>query len=300
MTNPKISLLITDLDNTLFDWVGSWYASYSALIEVLSSQSGIDKEQLYTESQQIFQKYQTSEYAFLIENLPSLKSKHPGEDLTAVYADAVAAYGEARRRVLQLYPSVMDTLREIRATGALLVGYTESMRFYTLRRVKNLGLDGVLDFLFTQDEHELPEGIDLEQIRKYPAEAYELQGTVLRTTPLGEVKPSARILAHIISEVGGISSETAYVGDNLAKDVLMAQTARITDVHAEYGQSHTREEYELLKRVTHWTPDQVAREQELSSAKVSPTFVLKHEYKELLQVFEFKALKRNLSGIPSK
>lgn len=288
-SKPHLSVLITDLDNTLFDWFEPWYVSFSSLIRVLAEQSGLDKETLYSESQAVFQAHGTSEYAFLLQELPSLKAKHPDQDVVAIYRDAISAYDDARRETLRLYPDVMETLLEIRRSGTLIVGYTESMSFYSVRRVKNLELDGVLDFLFTQDEHDLPDGMDLDRIRKYPREAYELQRTVLQTTPRGKEKPSARILRFVVGEVGGTLANSAYVGDSLSKDILMAQDAGVIDVLAEYGQVHKREEYDLLKRVTHWTLEQVAREQELSKAKANPTFVLEHSFKELLDLFSFVA-----------
>ena len=287
MTKPEVSVLITDLDNTLFDWVGAWYAAYSAFIDVLSWESGIGKETLYAESQRVFQRHQTSEYAFLLQELPSLRGTCAGQEVTETYKRAISAYDDARRSSLRLYPGVQETLLKIRQAGTLIVGYTESMSFYSVRRMKNLKLDGVLDVLFTQDEHDLPEGVDLAAIRTHPSEAYELQRTALETTPRGEIKPSERILRFIIDKVGGNKDSAAYVGDNLGKDVLMAQAAGILDIHARYGQAHTREEYELLKKVTHWTPEQVAREKELTHIEVHPTLVLRESFCEILSFVDF-------------
>ena len=38
---PKVRLLITDLDNTLFDWFNIWVSSFSAMIEAVARQSGV-------------------------------------------------------------------------------------------------------------------------------------------------------------------------------------------------------------------------------------------------------------------
>jgi len=46
---PKKTALITDLDNTLFDWVELWYESFSAMLESVIEISGISPEQLIPE-----------------------------------------------------------------------------------------------------------------------------------------------------------------------------------------------------------------------------------------------------------
>ena len=65
--------LITDLDNTLFDWADIWYQCFSAMLDEIVRISGLNRETLISEIRAIHQKYGTSEYSFLIEELPSLQ-----------------------------------------------------------------------------------------------------------------------------------------------------------------------------------------------------------------------------------
>lgn len=81
MACRKVSVVITDLDNTLFDWFDTWQRSFTAMLEVIVDKSGIPKDDLLPEIKAIHQHYGTSEYAFLIQKIPSLRSKHPGKDL---------------------------------------------------------------------------------------------------------------------------------------------------------------------------------------------------------------------------
>lgn len=109
-----ISVVITDLDNTLFDWVDIWYQSFHSMLDRLAIDSGISVGQLEGEFKQIHQKYGTSEYAFSIEELPSLIAKHPGEDLVKKYDGAIQQFRKARRKALHLYPTVQDTLETLK------------------------------------------------------------------------------------------------------------------------------------------------------------------------------------------
>jgi phosphoglycolate phosphatase-like HAD superfamily hydrolase len=285
LLKPTIGVLITDLDNTLFDWFRIWHRSFTAMLEKISELSGIPKEVLEPEIKLIHEKNATSEYAFLIEEMPSLKAKHPGENLTTVYEPAILAFREARKAELHLYPRVRATLEVIRDSGCLIIGYTESLEFYSTYRVRKLGLDGLLHRIYFPPDHDLPDSRD--HIRHYPPDAYQLLETKIHHTPKGEIKPNPALLSRILMDAGGSKGQAAYVGDSLMKDVTMAQSAGIKDVWAKYGGSHEKAEYELLRRVTHWTAEAVEKEKLLKSGDVSPTYVLQNSFAELLDLFDF-------------
>ena len=147
------------------------------------------------------------------------------EELPTRYAAAIEAYRTMRRRTLALYPGVLDTLRAVRAAGALVVAYTESRAYYADYRVRTLGLDGALDYLYSLPDHALPEGMTPSQIRRYPPEHYRLRTTVHRHTREGAWKPDASVLLEILRDVGAEPGRAVYVGDSLVKDVAMAQAA---------------------------------------------------------------------------
>jgi phosphoglycolate phosphatase-like HAD superfamily hydrolase len=294
MRRPLVDLVVTDLDNTLYDWFEFWYHSFGALLGRLVLDSGLPREVLIQEIKAVHERHQTSEYAFLIQELPSLQRLHPGQDVVKVYDDAIHEYRRARKKHLKLYPGVMETLKALKQRGVLLVGYTESMAFYSASRVRALGLDGILDCLYSPADHSLPQGLQREQLRSYPPEHYELERTEHRHTPPGEHKPSPTVLLDIVGESGGAVERTLYIGDSLVKDVSMAQDAGVADVYAQYGTAHTREEYELLRAVTHWTAEQVEREKLASSRTVQPTYTLETGFREVLGFFDFQSFGRPL------
>ncbi len=274
-----VSVVITDLDNTLFDWVNIWHASFRAMLDRLSRDTGIAEDVLKSEFKKIHEKYGTSEYAFSIEELPSLKTKYRGEDLAKRFRGAIEDFRAARELNLRLYPEVMETLETLKDKGCLLVGYTDSISFYSKYRVRRLGLDRVLDFLYSPPDHQLPDHRTPEHI--------EIRRTVLRELPPGEVKPNPEILRDIIDGVGGLSDHVIYVGNSLMKDVLMAQRAGVADVYAEYGNSFRPGQYDLLRQVTHWAAEDVEREKRLRTEDVRPSSTLAQGFSELLDKFEF-------------
>jgi phosphoglycolate phosphatase-like HAD superfamily hydrolase len=246
--------------------------------------SGVAAETLYRECSVVHQKYGTSEYSRLLEELPSLRKLYGDNVLTAM-APAIDAFRDVRRRVLQLYPTVRGTLQALKLAGITTVAFTESQAFYTNYRFRKLGLDGLIDFLYSPEDHPMPD--NTSDTRFYAAESYNFQKTVHRFTPKGEVKPNPAILLEIISDLDASIEESVYVGDSILKDVSMAQQAGVTDVHALYGVSQHKPEYDLLRKVTHWTPEMVERERTaLSRGGVVPTHVLDNTFAQILSLFE--------------
>ena len=283
---PRITTVITDLDNTLWDWVEIWYRPFNAMLDRLIERSGVPRERLEQEIRRIHQKYGTSEYAFLIEELPCLQEKHPGAELTAVYGDAIEAYRAERNLTLRLYSGVENTLLHLHQTGCLLVGYTESTAYYTRYRLRKTGVDAMLDFLYSPEDHELPSSP--EDIRLYPKEKYELSCTEHRHTPHGELKPNPHILEKILHDIGSSPQETLYVGDSKMKDIAMAQSVGALDAWAKYGMAQHTDAYALLRRVSHWTDQAVEAEKMLLIRdEVTPSITLE-SFSDIRNVADFE------------
>src|SRR5208282_5178818 len=281
--------LITDVDNTLFDWVDIWYRSFTAMLYKIEEITGIPEEELYLPISKIHQEYGTSEYAFLLEEIPVLRERY-GARAAEELVPAIDAFRAARRDALCLYPGVMSSLKKLKANGITTVAYTESMSFYTNYRFRKLELDTVIDYLYSPPDHRLPYE-DMIALRKYPHESYLLKQTVHRHTPQGEKKPNPHILSCILSDIGGRPDEAVYVGDHPKKDVAMAQQAGVLDVLASYGAAQHREQYELLKKVTHWTREEVEEEKAmLAGVKVSPTVVIER-FDQILSQFDLVDLR---------
>ena len=284
----KKTALITDLDNTLFDWVDLWLNCFSSLLEGIAKISGIPENKLIPEIRSIHQKHGTSEYSFLIDEIPSLKPILKGRPAIEVFAAPIESYRLLRRQHLLLYPTVGETLLKIKGRGTRIIGYTESMAFYSNYRVRRLGLDGVLDHVFCPEDHVLPGGLSPEDIRRYPTTHYELRYTKQHYTPKGSTKPDPEVIDTIVKNMELSKANCVYVGDNLMKDVAMAINSGIDDVWAKYGQAHKREEYKLLQEVTHWTEGQVHQEQRIEAkVDVTPSYTLETTFSEILDLFEF-------------
>jgi FMN phosphatase YigB (HAD superfamily) len=286
---PRVRLLVTDLDNTLYDWFHIWHSSFAALLDEVARVSGIPPEVLRRDARIVHQRHRTSEYSFLLNELECLRRLHATDDIAGVYAEAIHSFRSVRKRATSLYPTVMESLVRIQETGVPVVAYTDSLAFQSFRRVKALDLDGVIAAMYSPPDHAVPDGVSLSEIRSQGPTAYEFEVTVRRELPPGAAKPDPTVLKQICSDFGTSPEETAYVGDSLMKDVAMAQAVGAVSVWAEYGVSHDRAGYDLLRAVSHWTDEDIARERELARLPtVEATITLRENFAEILDVLEFE------------
>jgi len=279
-------LLVTDLDNTLWDWFDAWHTSFAAMLEVLEKQSGVTRETLLPEIRAIHQMRRTTEYSYLLNEVPSLIKAAAGTPPLEAYDDAVHALNKARRETTRLYPGVAETLATLKSSGVRVVAYTESISFWTEWRIKHTKLDGVIDVLYSAPDHDLPAGVDFSVLRTRGDEEYGLKHTRHLATPKGSAKPNPEILKAILTSEEVHPSEAAYVGDSLMKDVAMAKQVEVTDIHAKYGEALARTDYALLQSVSHWSDEDVAREQALRTNKeVVASKVLDDSFAQVLDIF---------------
>jgi FMN phosphatase YigB (HAD superfamily) len=279
------SAIIMDFDNTLYDWVGQWYAAFKPMFDEIVAISGLSPELLKSEIRKIHQRHHTSEYSFLIESLEVIRDGSI-ENTLAKYRPAIEKAQSGRRSALALYPGVSEALRAMKAAGKTLAVFTESQTFYTTMRFKKFELDGLIDFLFTSDDHATPSEDYLQSVRAHPADYYKITNTKHRSVGKGHLKPDPAILFEIVSEIGSQASECLYVGDSLYKDVAMAKDANIFAVWAEYGESRGQPGYDFLRDVSHWTAEDVEKDRVLKRQDVKADVILKNRFSELLDVID--------------
>ncbi|MEO5928927.1 MAG: HAD-IA family hydrolase, partial [Candidatus Kapaibacterium sp.] len=285
MKRKEISIIILDLDNTLWDWLEIWHKPFSALLDMLTQHNNISRDNLIKEIKIIHQRHGTSEYPFLIEEIKSLQPQEPDKQ---GYDEIIRLYDRMRLEAVQLYPTVFETLWALKDIGCAVIGYTESMAAYTNHRIRNSCIDGLLDIVYTPTDHALPQNLTNEQRNRYFQSEDRLRKTSHKLTPKGELKPNPKILKEIIDNIKGSYKRAIYVGDNLMKDIAMAQEAGVIDVYAQYGDRRDSESYELLRQVTHWTSEDVEREKAIHKGEnITPTYTLDHCLCQIFTHFNF-------------
>ena len=266
-------LIITDLDNTLYDWVTYFATSFEALLHALESTLNMREEDLIEEFRVLHREYGTSEQPFIMLELPSVKDRFPGLDRSELLTQLegpVRAFSEARRATLKLYDHVAETLETLDKAGYVFVAHTESSTVNAFYRLQRLGIDHFFRKVYVQsirwDGHPLPER---EAALRPPS-------GLIRELPKSERKPNPRLLVDICQQEGFEVDRTCYVGDSLVRDMAMAKEAGVLAIWARYGTRYDPALWDLLVRITHWTSEDVEQESRLreESGKVEPDYVL--------------------------
>lgn len=278
-----IKLVICDLDNTLYDWVGSHIPAFNAMLAELQRETGLPQEQLLASFRTVHQRHGTSEYALALAELDVLDDDLDPAQRLARHSAALGAFAEVRNRTLRLYPGVLETLRTLRGEGRKLVAHTDASMYYASLRVCRLGLEEVLDGLFAPAGHAFPPGLTPDRHLFSDTQRCRSRVPVQEELPNHLVKPDPEVLWDILDRFGVAANEAVYVGDSLAKDMLLAQRAGVADVFAAYGPNYDSDLYRRLVEITHWTPADVERETQLRAHNVTPSFRI-DRFDELLAV----------------
>lgn len=289
MENKKEAkkVLITDLDNTLFDWFDIWCATFIPLLNKVEEISGVDREALLPEIKEVHQRHGTAEYAFLLQELPTLKNIYGNSDnLLKKLDSAVHISRSSKKKHLKLYDGVRETLEKLKNKGVKVVGYTESKEWYSKYRIKSMGLDGLLDIVYSPEDHDVP-------IPESKRSSIDLEKTEWKNTPKDEIKPNPKLLLDIIDGISASVEDCVYIGDSEIKDIDMAVDAGVSSVFAKYGNAHfdeRLEEYNLLRAVTHWSSEMVEREKSLKEkgAQHKANYEV-NSFAEILDKFDFRA-----------
>ncbi|MGI0466979.1 MULTISPECIES: HAD family hydrolase [Serratia] len=277
-----MKLLITDLDNTLYDWVTFYSQSFSAMAEELSKEIKVPLDILLSEYKIVHQKFGNSEKPFATLELPSVISYFGTKDkiflqkkLTRVFS----AFSSKRNQTLKLYPTVRSTLKTLRERGVKIVGHTESLEFNSLYRLYKLDVIDFFDHLYTlEDNHNLHP--DPKNAKVIPVK----DDFIIRLSH-SESKPNPKLLEHICFTESIDVKDAVYVGDSITKDISMAKSIGMKAVWACYGRQFSPELWKILVKITHWTDIDVEREEQLkkSFSKIEPDYTI-NSFSEILEL----------------
>ena len=117
----KKQILITDLDNTLHDWV-SHFASALRKTFSLLTELGFERGELLRKFKSLHQRHGTTEVPGLV------------------------------RPTFKLYPGVAETCASLRRKGVTIIGYTAAPDAPACQRIRQLGLDAFFQRVYTAEK----------------------------------------------------------------------------------------------------------------------------------------------------
>lgn len=280
---PTKKLLVCDLDDTLYDWVGYFVRSFYAMADKVVEITGCDREVLLDDFRRVHRRHHNSEHPFSLLETKTVRLLFPGRSIDQIAAEldpAFHAFNSERKRALHLYDGVREGLDMLTRAGVVLVAHTESKLHGVVDRLTRLNLTHYFSRIYCRKRS--------NSIRPDPRRSNKW----LETFPMEKVielshhqrKPDPTVLREILSDEGISKESAAYVGDSLARDILMAREAGVFAIWAKYGATHVAADYARLVRVSHWTAEDVKREKRSRerAAGIRPDWIAEQSFLEVV------------------
>jgi len=261
----QFDLLVCDLDNTLYDWVGAFVPAFTAMVDEAVAIIGCDRGALLDDLRAVHRRHHDSEHPFALLETETVQAAFPHRSRAERHAaldPAFLAFNRARKANLALYRGVEAGLERLLREGIRLVAHTESKTLGAVGRLHKLGIADAFARLYCRES--------LASAHPDPTRAHdpaaEFGKTRIRELSKHQRKPDPTVLREICAAEGVPVERTAYVGDSIARDIAMAREVGVFAIWAEYGTHVSPALYDILVRVSHWTEEDVAREKALKAA----------------------------------
>lgn len=279
---PRIELLVTDLDNTLYDWVTFFSTAFYEMVPVACRLLDVDEESLLDEFRDVHRRHHDSEPPYgLLETRSALRCHGhlPVAEQKAALDEAFHTFDRARKRALRLYPGVRETLARVAASGVPIVAYTEATMVNACFRLDALGISGLFAALYA-----LPGSGDA----CVDPDRCGSPSLVVRAFSANQRKPDPSVLRWISSDFAVAPERMLHVGDSLVGDVGAAKEMGAYAAWARYGTVYDPVHWQCLVRITHWTDEDVRRAEAARHHHqgTRPDAVLS-EFGDLLSMFAF-------------
>lgn len=269
--------LITDFDNTLFDWFDNWYQAFDGALEYIYSQvPSLNRETFLNDIKNIHIKHNTTEYLNVFYQIGKYHKYKNIPNFYEICSEATLLRENLKEQNLHLFSKVIDTFKILKEHSFKLVIFTESEAFSTATRIKKLNLDGIIDYIYAPPAKNFGDiSLQTTQLISFEEQAH--------------YKPEKRNLEKIVNDLHLNRENCYYLGDSLIKDIKMAQNAKIIDIYAKYGENYkNKPEYALLKKVTFWQKALVKAEEESNSQEIKPTYILNNSIYEIIDILKEK------------
>jgi phosphoglycolate phosphatase len=291
----KISLIIADLDNTLFNWIHFHsFATKQAILKTAEITS-ISYEYLCEEYKAVLDEEDCIEYPFTIQKLPSVLDYY-NNDLQSLLSEcsepAKDQFKFTAYPYLKPYPNVVKTLKLLKQKypNTKLVVLSDAPHKMMLWRLFRLGLLNYFDGVYGLEDPKLPivgnqVAVTQKTLLKHIDQwAYGYLGSH-RPLPNNFRKPDPRGLATVLMdlELKIENEEILYIGDNVYKDIQLANSLGIPSILADYGLDIKPSALDILRE---FTPEKfIHKGINLSGPHPEPTYIVGN-FSQLLNIVE--------------
>ena len=129
MPHPHISVIITDLDNTIYDWLTAFVPAFYAMVREAAPVIGVEEEELLDDLQAVHRRHGNSEHPFALLETNSVEKKFghlTKHDVAKILDPAFHAFNRIRKQNLKLYDGVYETFEWLSQIKVPIIAYTDA------------------------------------------------------------------------------------------------------------------------------------------------------------------------------
>jgi phosphoglycolate phosphatase len=248
--------VITDIDNTLYDFVSYFGPAFRAMVHALAARVSLDEDDLVEQFRRVYERHGSLEYNFSIQEL-ELSAELNESETADLIRTGRGAFLSVRRRRLHPYPQAEATLRELQDEGYNIVAVTSASLYNAQLRLYELGLDRYLDGLVAWEGFDAESGVG-------PAGGFVRTGRSRKRSRISDarlatvqnqaMKPSTRSYEIALEWFPFPVDRVWVLGDSALSDLVPAIRLGMHTVWAKYGTLLDHRDLETLKRIVPWSP----------------------------------------------
>lgn len=284
----KITTLIADADNTLYNWVEYIVPCLETMVNHLHQETGIDPDRIAESFKKVFEKYRTNEYPFVLQEaevFSELRRDFRGFQERLIKPTR-SLFNQTRKENLRLYPGVAETLWSLINRGIRIIVLSDAPAFSAEQRLEHLGISPYIWALYALKTYPLPDKVDLEKsiINRIKTGFYRSRIGKVVELPLKYEKPNPAGLRQLLEEEGISPREAILVGDNPKKDIQIAQEVGLIDIWARYGTVITPE---TRARLNHYSAASIQKRNVVTEGEnnLKPTHTI-DSFPEILNIID--------------
>lgn len=275
-------MLITDLDNTLYNFVDYYAPSFRGMVHALAKKLDIPETELISQFKEVYALHSSLEYGFAVQELECVKHKNHTETLELIKI-AKGAFSRVRQKNLVTYPNVKETLHWLEQQGVTIVGVTNAPSFQALRRLSQLHIEKYFNALvcwegvrFVVDDY------SKKFIQKEEEGQYKTKIKKVWKLPKDKLKPNIEGYQMVLNEFNIDCRNCYIVGDSISKDVEPAEKVGANGIWARYGEKVEKKNLDTVLSISNW-----------DQKKKDTIYFIKHAEPELV-IDDFSELKNIL------
>jgi len=267
------SILITDLDNTLYNWVDYFAPSFRGMVHALSREMNLNEETLISGFREVYKKHGTLEYSFSIQELPFINN-YSNEEVLKFVELGKKVFKRVRDKNLVPYEGVKETLEILHNNGVLIIAVTNAPRYQGEARLKQLKLDKYFHGIGGWEGNIIPDNIHTKKILENVGQGYYDSKYIKKRWSFikEEMKPNPCGYLTILSSIL-VSHKTTYVvGDSITKDLQPGNEIGAKCIWAKYGTKFKEKNFKTLLEITHWGEEKI--DMTYNQKKIDPDYVI--------------------------